>query len=93
VTGEAAARMRDREAIKLIFRSSYTTLATSPSDKTHGMGMSLVRRYIHEAGGRIALASLPGHETRFKIMLPALPDTEDDPHASELSLAVATSRG
>jgi signal transduction histidine kinase len=93
VTGEAATRMRDREAIKLIFRSSYTTLATSPSDKTHGMGMSLVRRYIHEAGGRIALASLPGHETRFKIMLPALPDTEDDPHASELSLAVATSRG
>jgi hypothetical protein len=29
---------------------------------------------VHEAGGKIALASLPGHETRFKIMLPALPD-------------------
>jgi len=32
--------------------------------------MSLVRRYIHEAGGRVALASLLGHETRFKVTLP-----------------------
>jgi two-component system chemotaxis sensor kinase CheA len=93
VSGEAAARMRDREAIKLIFRSSYTTLGTSPSDKTHGMGMSLVRRYIHEAGGKIALASLPGHETRFKIVLPALPDTEEEPQGSEFSLAASSSRG
>ena len=72
VTGEAAARMRDREAIKLIFRSGFTTLSNSGKDKAHGSGMSLVRRYIHEAGGKIALASLPGHETRFKITLPAL---------------------
>jgi two-component system, chemotaxis family, sensor kinase CheA len=76
VSGEAAARLRDREAIKLIFKSAFTTLASSPTDKTHGTGLSLVRRYIHEAGGKIALASLPGHETRFKLTLPALPDTE-----------------
>ena len=34
--------------------------------------MSLVRRYVHEAGGKIALASLFGHETRFKVTLPAV---------------------
>jgi signal transduction histidine kinase len=34
--------------------------------------MSLVRRYVHEAGGKIALATLLGHETRFKVTLPAL---------------------
>jgi signal transduction histidine kinase len=34
--------------------------------------MSLVRRYVHEAGGRIALASQLGLETRFKITMPAL---------------------
>jgi signal transduction histidine kinase len=34
--------------------------------------MSLVRRYVHEAGGRIALASLKGHETRFKVTMPRL---------------------
>ncbi len=76
VSSEAAARLRDREAIKLIFKSRYTTLANSPSDVTHGAGMSLVRRYVHDAGGKIALASLPGHETRFKVSFPAATDSE-----------------
>ncbi len=72
ITGEAAARLRDREAIKLIFKSGFTTLPTAPGDATHGTGMSLVRRYVHEADGKIALASLLGHETRFKVTLPPL---------------------
>ncbi len=71
-TPEAAARMRDREAIKLIFKSRYTTLAESSADTRHGGGMSLVRRYVHESGGKIALASLTGRDTRFKIVLPPL---------------------
>jgi two-component system chemotaxis sensor kinase CheA len=75
VSSDEAARMRDREAIKLIFRSRFTTLG-SATDTTHGAGMSLVRRYVHEAGGKIALASLPGHETRFRITLPALAITQ-----------------
>jgi two-component system, chemotaxis family, sensor kinase CheA len=76
LTEEEAARLRDREAIKLIFKSRYTTLADSPTDTKHGAGMSLVRRYIHEAGGKIALASLAGHETRFRIILPAVADSQ-----------------
>ena len=71
VTPEAAARLRDRQAIKLIFKSGFTTMESSDGNK-HGAGMSLVRRYVHEAGGKIALASLLGHETRFKVTLPAL---------------------
>jgi signal transduction histidine kinase len=71
LTEEAAARLRDRQAIKLIFKSGYSTLASAPGDAPHGKGMSLVRRYVHEAGGKIALASLLGHETRFKVTLPA----------------------
>jgi two-component system chemotaxis sensor kinase CheA len=70
VTEEAAARLRDRQAIKLIFKSGFTTLESSPGEAPHGSGMSLVRRYVHEAGGRIALATLLGHETRFKVTLP-----------------------
>jgi signal transduction histidine kinase len=58
--------------IKLIFKSGFTTLQDTGTDPKHGAGMSLVRRYVHEAGGKIALASLPGHETRFKVTLPAL---------------------
>jgi chemotaxis protein histidine kinase CheA len=72
LTEEAAARLRDRQAIKLIFKSGFSTLEAPPGDGSHGAGMSMVRRYVHEAGGRIAIASLLGHETRFKITLPPL---------------------
>ena len=74
VTGEGAARLRDREAIKLIFKSGYSTLDSVPGEPTHGTGLALVRRYVHEAGGKVAIASLLGHETRFKVALPALAD-------------------
>jgi two-component system, chemotaxis family, sensor kinase CheA len=74
ITEDASARMRDRQAIKLIFKSGYSTLPTAPGEQPHGTGMSLVRRYVHEAGGKIALATLLGHETRFKLTLPALAD-------------------
>jgi two-component system chemotaxis sensor kinase CheA len=76
LTEDAAGRLRDREVIKLIFKSRFTTLADSPTDTRHGAGMALVRRYVHEAGGKIALASLAGHETRFKIVLPAVADSQ-----------------
>jgi two-component system chemotaxis sensor kinase CheA len=71
ISADAAARLRDRQAIKLIFKSGYTTLESAPGEVPHGSGMSLVRRYVHEAGGKIALATLLGHETRFKVTLPA----------------------
>jgi hypothetical protein len=74
VTPEGAARLRDREAIKLIFKSAYSTLESAAGEPAHGSGLSLVRRYVHEAGGKVALASLLGHETRFKVTLPPLAD-------------------
>jgi signal transduction histidine kinase len=51
--------------------------------------MSLVRRYIHEAGGKISIASLLGHETRFKIALPSLPDAEPAALAADDVFALA----
>jgi chemotaxis protein histidine kinase CheA len=72
VTQEEAGRLRDRQAIKLIFKSGFTTLANNGDETKHGSGMSLVRRYVHEAGGKIALASMMGRETRFKVTLPTL---------------------
>ena len=76
VTEEEASRLRDRQAIKLIFKSGFTTMADDGGTK-HGSGMSLVRRYVHEAGGKIALASLVGQETRFKVTLPTLEMASD----------------
>jgi two-component system chemotaxis sensor kinase CheA len=72
VTKEEAERLRDRQAIKLIFKSGFTTLPSNEGEAKHGSGMSLVRRYVHEAGGKIALASAVGQETRFKVTLPTL---------------------
>jgi two-component system, chemotaxis family, sensor kinase CheA len=72
LTQEDARQLRDRQAIKLIFKSGFTTMSDTPGDTKHGSGMSLVRRYVHEAGGKIALASVVGQETRFKVTLPAL---------------------
>jgi two-component system chemotaxis sensor kinase CheA len=69
---EEASGLRDRQAIKLIFKSGYTSLPEGSGESKHGSGMSLVRRYVHEAGGKIALASQLGSETRFKVTLPAL---------------------
>jgi two-component system chemotaxis sensor kinase CheA len=76
ITEDAATRLRDRQAIKLIFKSGYTTLSPAPGEAPHGAGMSLVRRYVHEAGGKIALATLLGHETRFKLTLPAVAEAD-----------------
>jgi signal transduction histidine kinase len=72
VSNEVAARMGDREAIKLIFKPRFTTRDAGGADKPHGAGMSLVRRAVQGCGGTIALASVHGHATRFKITLPAL---------------------
>jgi signal transduction histidine kinase len=72
ITEDAVARLRDRQVIKLIFKSGYTTMDSAPDEAPHGSGMSLVKRYVHEAGGKIALATLLGRETRFKITLPAV---------------------
>ena len=72
LSAEEAGQLRDRQAIKLIFKSGYSTMPSNPGDAKHGSGMSLVRRYVHEAGGKIALASVVGQETRFKVTLPAV---------------------
>jgi signal transduction histidine kinase len=74
ITAEAAARLRDRQAIKLIFRDGFTTLPSTSGagDAAHGAGLSFVRRHVHDAGGKVALSSEPGRETRFKVSLPAI---------------------
>ena len=77
LTEEAAERLRDRQAIKLIFKSGYSTLTAAPGEAPHGSGMALVRRYVHDCSGKIALATLLGHETRFKVTLPALEEADE----------------
>lgn len=72
ITADAAAELNDRQAIKLIFKQGFSSSHKTPDASGNKTGMSLVRRYVHQANGRIALASRLGQETRFKITLPPL---------------------
>jgi len=81
ITAEMAEHLRDRQTIKLIFKVGFTSLTSSDDaanseGPAHGTGLALVRRYVHDAGGKVALASDPGKETRFKVSLPVI--TKDD---------------
>lgn len=67
---EEAARLTPRQAIKLIFRSGFSTVPNPTADTGRGIGMALVRRHVAQLGGRVALASKPGLQTRFRILLP-----------------------
>ena len=69
---DAVERLRDRQVIKLIFKDGFTTLPASKDGPSHGSGLSFVRRYVHDAGGKVSLASDLGRETRFKVTLPAV---------------------
>ncbi len=69
---DEAAALSDRQAIKLIFKSGYASGTPEGSAPTR-RGLLLVRRYVDDAGGRIALASEPGRSTRFKVLLPPPP--------------------
>jgi signal transduction histidine kinase len=73
ITAEAAEKLPDRQAIKLIFKKGFSTVCDSSAEAGRGIGMALVRRYVAENGGRVGLASVLGSQTRFRITLPPTP--------------------
>lgn len=75
ITAEAAEKLPDRQAIKLIFKKGFSTANDSSAEGGRGIGMALVRRYVAESGGRVALASVLGSQTRFRISLPPAPES------------------
>jgi two-component system, chemotaxis family, sensor kinase CheA len=76
VSAQHAAGLNDRQAIKLIFKSGFSTSEEITRDKGRGVGMSVVRRYVSEAGGRIGLASVAGVHTRFRVGFPPLAEQQ-----------------
>jgi two-component system chemotaxis sensor kinase CheA len=78
ITPEAAERLTHRQAIKLIFKKGFSTVEEPGDDGSRGMGMTLVRRYVSDAGGHVGLASEPGKHTRFRVALPPLEGAQDE---------------
>ncbi len=64
------AQLSDAEIDDLIFAPGFSTAATISDVSGRGVGMDVVRRSIQALGGRITIASRPGHGTTFTLSLP-----------------------
>ena len=66
----AADTMDSSELAKLIFRPGFSTARGTDMGAGRGVGMSLVKRRVSEAGGRLSVRSAPGKYLTFGITLP-----------------------
>jgi len=70
LTAEAAERMTDREAIRLIFAPGFSTATVVSDVSGRGVGMDVVRTNIERLGGTVEIESAPGEGTRINLRLP-----------------------
>ncbi len=64
------AKLTDDEIDNLIFLPGFSTAATISDISGRGVGMDVVKRSIQALGGRISIASRPGHGSTFTLSLP-----------------------
>lgn len=67
---EAAARMSDREATGLIYRSGFSTAPIITDLSGRGIGLDVVREHIEHLHGMIDVDTRSGAGTRFTFVLP-----------------------
>lgn len=71
ITDAEAAALDAKSVLGLIFRPGFSTRDGADRDAGRGVGLDIVRRSVHELGGRVGMATTPGRATRFRVMLPA----------------------
>ncbi|KZX56959.1 hypothetical protein A3709_04080 [Halioglobus sp. HI00S01] len=64
-------KISDAEALRLIFRSGFTTAKQVTDVSGRGVGMDAVYQSISQAGGTIDIQSKPGFYTQFDVRIPA----------------------
>ena len=64
------ADLGEAEIDQLLFMAGFSTAATVSSLSGRGVGLDVVRNAVQALGGRINIATTPGHGTEFTIMLP-----------------------
>ncbi len=72
-----ARTLDERSTLGLIFKAGVSTHAGDERDAGRGVGLDLVLKSVHELGGRIAVATVPGRMTRFRLLLPAQDERRD----------------
>ncbi len=64
------AQLSDSEIDNLLFLPGFSTAQTVSAISGRGVGMDVVKRSIQALGGRITIASRPGHGSTFSMSLP-----------------------
>jgi signal transduction histidine kinase len=72
-----AEALDQRATLGLIFKAGVSTHDGDDRDAGRGVGLDMVWKTIQEIGGRIAVATVPGKLTRFRVLLPG-PDERQD---------------
>ena len=72
-----AQTLDERSTLGLIFKAGVSTHAGNERDAGRGVGLDLVLKSVHELGGKIAVATVPGRMTRFRLLLPAQDERRD----------------
>jgi two-component system chemotaxis sensor kinase CheA len=72
-----AQALDERSILGLIFKAGISTHEGDDRDAGRGVGLDVVWKSIQELGGRIAVATVPGKLTRFRVLLPG-PDEQQD---------------
>jgi len=62
--------LTDEEIFNLIFLPGFSTATEVTDISGRGVGMDVVRQHIQKLRGRIEIASVAGHGTRFSLKLP-----------------------
>ncbi|MFK7989056.1 MAG: chemotaxis protein CheW [Sandaracinaceae bacterium] len=70
ITEEHAARMSEREALKLIFLPGFSTAEKVTNVSGRGVGMDVVKTNIERIGGTLDLSSTMGEGTTIRIKIP-----------------------
>ena len=72
-----AATMDERSTLGLIFKAGISTHDGDDRDAGRGVGLDIVWKSLQEMGGRIAVATVPGRLTRFRVLLPGPEERQD----------------
>ena len=72
-----AGTLDERTTLGLIFKAGISTHDGDARDAGRGVGLDLVLKSVHEMGGKIAVATVPGRLTRFRVLLPAQDERRD----------------
>jgi len=70
IAPEAAGRLGDAEAHQLIFESGFSTSPMITTLSGRGVGLAIARASLERLGGHLAVSSVPGRGTTFRLVLP-----------------------